>query len=890
MLDPLRVEAAATRFRAFFEELKGTFFEREDVLRQVALALLSKEHALMTGPPGTAKSQLAHSVIGRIVCEDTGTPSVYARQVTESTVQTDLIGPVDFKHLMETGRTTHFTDEGMLGAAHAFLDEVFDGRDMLLRSALNVLQERELKQGTKVTRGDIEVALMTSNRYIADVIEQSRETLLAFVDRIAFVSFVPRGFADPANMERVLTRHVARKKEEGATKGALDALLTIQDVDVLQELVDEVVVSEPICDGIARLLYWLNAELNDAVRADPQFVPTRYLSTRTAVRCGKILRAIAVYDRIFERPEREAQVLPEDLGWLRLHLLLTGPSPDEVESLLKGETDPLERRQLEILRTEREIFDRCLANLPKLKVPPLKKEQAAAEGKGEDGKKGKGGKKDKKGKKGAKGAKGAKKRAEPDPLAALRERIASQDVGEIVAACGDIAARVSRGGAEASAAQQLMGQATAALERACARATLDASRTDEGSLLDGVEQLVAVAMSVQDDRVSMHAMAKALRGRATAVIDEVARYAAGARSEDLSAEAPSAKQVHELSERRIAVFERLGAARRRLEGAEAPAHPSDEVWRRALVDLEDDLATRWDAAFCGMVQRRLRAHPDAPLPDMLSALAEELRWLDRVAERLTVLRDEPSALKAKAFGGRLGDLVEGLMRRMDKVDRQKLHEEINSVLTILDEADLGRTIAPETWLRWSADALVRTAPTEPEPAIDVYDRSGYRRVREEVERLPVAYTLAEVALRVDRRPTQDGASPGLGRVAARIAGLPDALRARVEEIELARLTRSIGYLEAWWTTLCEDDLPVGKRLNRVVRSGFFDVIWDEAALTRTALEVGLVADLLPETAGKCDALHKRLEALEERTRRGAQALLQERTDAAWAEAVGPDAG
>ena len=62
---------------------------------------------------------------------------------------------------------------------------------------LSPVQERELKEGTKVTRGRIEVALMTSNRYIADVLEQARETLLAFVDRIAFIGFVPRGFADP---------------------------------------------------------------------------------------------------------------------------------------------------------------------------------------------------------------------------------------------------------------------------------------------------------------------------------------------------------------------------------------------------------------------------------------------------------------------------------------------------------------------------------------------------------------------------------------------------------------------------------------------------------------------------------------------------------------------
>jgi hypothetical protein len=38
---------------------------------------------------------------------------------------------------------------------YAFLDEVFDGRDMLLRSTLNLLGERELKQGVRTTRAGV---------------------------------------------------------------------------------------------------------------------------------------------------------------------------------------------------------------------------------------------------------------------------------------------------------------------------------------------------------------------------------------------------------------------------------------------------------------------------------------------------------------------------------------------------------------------------------------------------------------------------------------------------------------------------------------------------------------------------------------------------------------
>src|SRR5687767_9853653 len=129
---------AAQAFRHFFQELREAYLERETLFTQIELALLSREHVLVVGPPGTAKSAIASAVLGRIVDERSGQASLFAKQIAESTVQTDLIGPVDFKVLTETGRTEYLTDDGMLGATHAFLDEVFDGRDMLLRSILNV--------------------------------------------------------------------------------------------------------------------------------------------------------------------------------------------------------------------------------------------------------------------------------------------------------------------------------------------------------------------------------------------------------------------------------------------------------------------------------------------------------------------------------------------------------------------------------------------------------------------------------------------------------------------------------------------------------------------------------------------------------------------------------
>ena len=136
--------------------------------------------------------------------------------------------------------------------------------DMLLRAALNVLHERELKQGGYITRGAIECALMATNRYLAEVLEQSRETPLALVDRIVYLSFVPKGFATPESLGRVL------KTQVGISEHAKPkALLTIQDLDALQALTESVHISDSMCDRLVQLVHSVEQELHQASQADP---------------------------------------------------------------------------------------------------------------------------------------------------------------------------------------------------------------------------------------------------------------------------------------------------------------------------------------------------------------------------------------------------------------------------------------------------------------------------------------------------------------------------------------------------------------------------------------------------------------------------------------------
>lgn len=361
---------AAQAFRRFFGELRETYLERETLFTQLELALLCKEHVLVVGPPGTAKSAIASAVLGRILDEKTGTPSLFAKQIAESTVQTDLIGPVDFKVLTETGRTEYITDDGMLGATHAFLDEVFDGRDMLLRSILNVLHERELKHGRRVTSGRIECAIMTSNRYLSEVLSRSPELLLAFADRLSFISFVPKSFAQRASRAAMLHRFAHGIRPD------LRAGLSLQQLDVLQEAVTRVQVSSQLLEGIELLADELERALMAQVSKLPDYVPTKYFSQRSVVKALWALKAAVVRDQIYRHPDRPLEATLDDLDALRWFFLLGGPPAADVEALLKVAVDPRERAQLEIVRVEQVAFDEALAKVRNELVSGVEREAA----------------------------------------------------------------------------------------------------------------------------------------------------------------------------------------------------------------------------------------------------------------------------------------------------------------------------------------------------------------------------------------------------------------------------------------------------------------------------------------------------------------------------------
>ena len=810
-MPPEAVIGAANRFVAFFRQLGETFIERDDLLRQIALALLAREHLLMTGPPGTAKSKLAQAVLGRILCEQSHMPSVFSRQFTESTVQTDLVGPIDFKTLMETGRTEHFTDEGMLGATHAFLDEVFDGRDMLLRSTLNLLNERELKQGTKISRGKIECALMTTNRYLVEVLASER--LVAFVDRIAFLNFVPKGFANPEALAEVLRRQVAY-----ASSATPSAPLTIQDLDVLQEAVDAVTVSPAICTSVARLALSFDTALGEARRSDPSFASSRYVSTRGVVRLGQLLRAICFHDWAFFDRERPLEVRHADLAGLRLGLTLCGPSTADADKLLLTEPDPRERRQLAIVRTERAIFERCLADLPEELEPAVEAVQAE------------------------------------DSATALSLAVKGRPA--LVELARELASASGRGRPGATVASQRLAATVQELVDRALGAGISPGRHDNREPLALVTELGQMADDIDAASPAHRATTRWLRGRALELSGQIAAVGPspfiGGESH-LKAAQGEVEAMKAIADTQLARLEQLASLRAGLRHAgatESYASGQDGAWKEAVERSAERLWPDLAAAFAVNAQTALQRTPEASLKFLLEAIAPSLAVIREASLRLSTLGGDGGAFFAKVVATRIEPLVHQAFRSLAGETRAVASATLAENVALLADAGVLALLSTDQLVGWIAESLVDTDRRKPFRFKDRGAAPGYSHYRKMRKGMPsgtLAFTLVELGAKLPG--VREAGDPD--RIVARIkqlaGGFPAQLRAQLVARDLEYVEAPVAFLEGWWAELC-GGLPedAAAALEVLTRSNFFSVTHDECALARFEQEARLVALVFEE--------------------------------------------
>ncbi|WP_461017289.1 AAA family ATPase [Streptomyces daliensis] len=292
-------QGTSKQLRAISDELSGRFYERADVVRTLLVTLLAGQHSLVLGPPGTAKSELARELTGRIEGA-----SYWEILLSKFTAPTRMFGPVDVAALAR-GEYRQIYDGRATTAHVAFIDEIFKCSTAALNETLGYLNERiyHPESGGAPIRCPLIGAITASNELPAG------EDTAAIYDRL-LVRIEVGYLADPSNFAALIRSAVGRPTAPARTTVELAAL---------RHAVTEAVPAVDVPDGIVDAVCTLRAALRrkELIASDRRWrqavgllQASAYLDDRTAVAETDLsVLTHVLWDSPAERPTVEREVL-----------------------------------------------------------------------------------------------------------------------------------------------------------------------------------------------------------------------------------------------------------------------------------------------------------------------------------------------------------------------------------------------------------------------------------------------------------------------------------------------------------------------------------------------------------------------------------------------------
>lgn len=310
----------ATRMRAISGELSDRFYERGDVVRTLVVALLAGQHSLVLGPPGTAKSELARELTGRVEGA-----SYWEILLSKFTAPTRMFGPIDVAALAR-GEYRQVYDGRATTAHIAFIDEIFKCSTAALNETLGYLNERiyHPENGGEPIRCPLIGAITASNEL------PSGDDTAAIYDRL-LVRIEVGYLEDPSNFAALVRSAVSRPAAPARTTIGLAAL---------QHAVTEAVPAVEVPDAVVDAVCTLRAALRrrELIASDRRWrqavrliqASAYFDGRRTAAETDLSVLTHVLWNSPAERPTVEREVL---------HLV----NPDAKEALDVADTlDELE--------------------------------------------------------------------------------------------------------------------------------------------------------------------------------------------------------------------------------------------------------------------------------------------------------------------------------------------------------------------------------------------------------------------------------------------------------------------------------------------------------------------------------------------------------------------
>ncbi len=298
----------------FLAELESPFVGRHEETLVITLALITGEHAILIGEPGTAKSALVRRSAELLDAR------FFKYLLTKFTEPSELFGPLDINALKQ-GVYRRITAQKLPESDIAFLDEIFNANSAVLNSILSIMQERVLYDGYTEIRVPLWTLVGASNRV------PEEPELEALYDRFLFRQNVRP--VDEELWEPLLD--AAWRIEMGVT-ARTNKIMTMDDLKQLNELLFKVDLT-PVKGKLIRLFMIMDEK-------------ELHISDR---RKGKILKAVAAKALL----EGRMQATESDLIVLKYTVPSNIDDFDKVNAILVEELKTKERvlRELEEIAT-----------------------------------------------------------------------------------------------------------------------------------------------------------------------------------------------------------------------------------------------------------------------------------------------------------------------------------------------------------------------------------------------------------------------------------------------------------------------------------------------------------------------------------------------------------
>ena len=330
-----------TKLHRVATQLDGDFLGKSEVIRLLLIAVVAREHAVLIGPPGTAKSALLRTLAQLLDAR------YFEYLLTRFTEPNELFGPVDI-NAFRAGDYRRRT-EGMLPEAEiVFLDEIFKSNSAILNALLTLLNERRYSAGSQMINAPLISAFGASNEVAGD------EALGALFDR--FLLRIRSDYLDAYHFSELLDLGI-RYEVKKLKRARPEPLVSAAELHAMtDELAQRLSFSEEFLSTYKGLIFQIRAEgisVSDrrVVKMLKLFAASAYLDGRAETDTSDLFILKHIWNALDQAPILEQVVEPvleafyrdnpgrRRVGALgvgiealaaeidRIRQILTGPSP-----------------------------------------------------------------------------------------------------------------------------------------------------------------------------------------------------------------------------------------------------------------------------------------------------------------------------------------------------------------------------------------------------------------------------------------------------------------------------------------------------------------------------------------------------------------------------------